>query len=38
MDILPERRHALQIRSIAMMGAVRTENAKVVRIYADETP
>jgi len=38
MDPLPQRRHALQIRSIAMMGAVRTENAKVVRIYADETP
>jgi hypothetical protein len=38
MDILPQRRHALQIRSIAMMGAVRSENEKVVRIYCDETP
>lgn len=38
MDILPQRRHALQIRSTMMLGAVRTENEKVVRIYADETP
>ena len=38
MDILPMRRHALQIRSTMMLGAVRTENEKVVRIYCDETP
>lgn len=38
MDILPTRRHALQIRSTMMLGAVRTENKKVVRIYSDETP
>jgi hypothetical protein len=38
MDPLPTRRHALQIRSVAMMGAVRSENEKVVRIYCDETP
>ena len=38
MDILPQRRHALQIRSTMMLGAVRTENEKVVRLYADETP
>ena len=38
MDILPQRRHALQIRSTMMLGAVRTENGKVVRIYCDETP
>lgn len=38
MDILPNRRHALQIRSTMMLGAVRTENEKVVRIYCDETP
>jgi len=38
MDILPQRRHALQIRSTMMLGAVRTENEKVVRIYSDETP
>jgi hypothetical protein len=38
MDYLPQRRHALQIRSTMMLGAVRTENEKVVRIYCDETP
>lgn len=38
MDILPQRRHAMQIRSTMMLGAVRSENEKVVRIYADETP
>jgi len=38
MDILPTRRHALQIRSTMMLGAVRTENEKVVRIYCDESP
>jgi len=38
MDVLPMRRHALQIRSTMMLGAVRTENEKVVRIYCDETP
>jgi len=38
MDVLPMRRHALQIRSTMMLGAVRTENEKVVRIYSDETP
>jgi len=36
MDILPQRRHAMQIRSTMMLGAVRSENEKVVRIYADE--
>lgn len=38
MDYLPMRRHALQIRSTMMLGAVRTENEKVVRLYCDETP
>jgi len=38
MDILPQRRHAMQIRSTMMLGAVRSENEKVVRIYSDETP
>jgi hypothetical protein len=38
MDILPTRRHALQIRSTMMLGAVRSENEKVVRIYCDESP
>jgi len=38
MDVLETRNHALQIRTVIMIGAVRTENEKVVRIYADETP
>lgn len=38
MDKLPTRRHALQIRSVMMLGAVRTENEKVVGIYCDESP
>lgn len=38
MDVLPMRRHALQIRTTMLLGAVRTENEKVVRIYCDETP
>lgn len=38
MDILPDRNHALQIRTVIMLGAARDENEKVVRIYADETP
>lgn len=38
MDVLPTRSHALQIRSTMLLGAVRTENKRVVRIYCDETP
>jgi hypothetical protein len=38
MDVLPERRHALQIRTTAMMGAVRVQNEGVVRIYCDRSP
>jgi len=38
MDILPTRRHASQIRTVARVGAVRTENVKVVRVYCDESP
>ncbi len=38
MDMLPTKRHAQQIRTVARVGAVRTENEKVVRIYCDESP
>jgi hypothetical protein len=37
-DIRPDKRHAKQIRSVGRLGAVRTENEKVVRIYCDESP
>lgn len=37
-DPRPDKRHATQIRSVGRLGAVRTENAKVVRIYCDESP
>lgn len=36
MDYLPERRHQLQLRVIARMAGVRTQNKKVARIYCDE--
>ena len=38
MDIRPDKNHALQIRTVLMVGAVRTENEKVVRIYCDQSP
>ena len=38
MDYLPARRHALQIRGVYRMGAVRTENARVVSIACDNSP
>jgi hypothetical protein len=37
-DVLPSRRHAKQIRGVFRCGAVRTENKRVVRVYADESP
>jgi len=37
-DLLPDRRHAKQLRGVYRAGAVRTENTRVVRIYADESP
>lgn len=38
-DIRTDKRHRKQIRTVAQLGAVRTENsARVVRIYADESP
>lgn len=36
MDVLPNRRHAKQLRGVARMGAVRTQNELVVRVYADQ--
>lgn len=38
MDVLPSRRHCKQIRGVYRCGAVRTQNEKIVRIYADESP
>jgi hypothetical protein len=38
MDKLPTRRHALQIRTVAMMGAVRTQNELVVQVACHEAP
>lgn len=38
MDVLPSQRHCKQIRGVYRCGAVRTQNEKVVRIYADESP
>ena len=38
MDVRADKNHALQIRTVAMMGAVRTQNELVVRIYCDESP
>lgn len=37
MDILPQKRHMLQIRSKCLMGGVRLEEKKVVKILCDET-
>lgn len=37
-DVRPDKRHAKQIRSVGRLGAVRTENEKVIRIYCDESP
>lgn len=37
-DLLPGRRHAKQLRCVARMGAVRTENERVVSIACDQSP
>jgi hypothetical protein len=37
-DVRPDRSHALQIRTVAALGGTRMEEAKVVAIYADESP
>lgn len=38
MDVLPNRRHCKQLRGVSRMGAVRTEQRRIVRVYADESP
>jgi hypothetical protein len=38
MDIRADRNHALQIRSVARLGATRTQEEKVVRVYCDQSP
>jgi hypothetical protein len=37
MDILTTKRHAMQLRGVSRMGAIRTENARVVSILCDNT-
>lgn len=38
MDILPERRHALAIRTVVNVGATRSRDGGVVEILADQSP
>ncbi len=38
MDVRADKSHALQIRTVAAIGATRTEEEKVVAIYCDEEP
>lgn len=38
MDVRSDKSHALQIRTVAAIGATRTEEEKVVVIYCDEVP
>lgn len=38
MDVRADRSHALQIRTVASLGATRTEEKKVVQITCDEAP
>jgi hypothetical protein len=37
MDVRPDRNHALQVRSVARLGAVRLEEKKVVEISCLES-
>ncbi|SKA95044.1 hypothetical protein SAMN02745166_02254 [Prosthecobacter debontii] len=37
-DVLPNKRHARQLRGVCRMGAVRVEDKRVVRVLCDETP
>jgi hypothetical protein len=37
-DIRPDKSHALQIRTVASLGATRMEEKKVVSIECDESP
>jgi len=38
MDVRVDKSHALQIRTVAAIGATRTEEKKVVAIHCDESP
>ena len=38
MDVLPQKQHALQIRSTAKMGAVRMEEKLIAAVICDESP
>jgi len=38
MDILPTQNHALQIRSVARLGAARNEESKVIEVRCDQSP
>lgn len=38
MDVRTDKSHALQVRTVAAIGATRTEEAKVVQIDCDESP
>lgn len=38
MDVRADKSHALQVRTVASVGGVRMEEAKVVAIYCDESP
>lgn len=37
-DVRPDKSHAIQVRSVASVGATRNEEQKVVAIYCDEEP
>lgn len=37
-DVRPDKSHALQIRTVALLGGTRMEEVKVVGIYCDESP
>lgn len=38
MDVLPANSHALQIRTVASLAALRMEEKKVVEVFCDESP
>ena len=38
MDVLPTKSHALQIRSVARLGAARNQEKKVVAVFCDQSP
>lgn len=38
MDVLPQRRHALQIRTVGNLGATRKRDGGIVEVLADQSP